>query len=141
GRDARGVLAAMLQYRQGVIQRRGDFSLADDADDSTHGSLHLGETDQFASHHHCHASTTHRSRPWREIRTPLVALVESANQRSAIVPHHRGLDRARRHGLPCLQRPATVYPGAPIAAPPARPWIWGWCAPQARTCRPLPCSG
>ena len=37
GRDARGVLAAMLQNGQRVIQRRCDFGFADDADDSAHG--------------------------------------------------------------------------------------------------------
>src|SRR6185437_9465931 len=36
GGDARGVLAAVLQDGQTVIQRGGDFAPADDADDSAH---------------------------------------------------------------------------------------------------------
>ena len=34
--DAGRVLAAMLQHGQAVVQRRRDFGLADDADDSAH---------------------------------------------------------------------------------------------------------
>ena len=38
GLDAGGVLAAVLQYRQRVIDRLVDRTMGDDADDATHGN-------------------------------------------------------------------------------------------------------
>src|SRR5262249_41768957 len=90
--DARGVLAAMLQYRERVVERLINGVLPDDADKSAHGSIPKVET------------TAKRLRPSRSHRYPSLD-VASAELRILL---HARRDLLRVRPEPCRLPPPIL---------------------------------